>query len=78
MTTGFHVAPHPTSDQAKEQTKTIDEIYNLGTATTAYRTAVANLTIMNAELTKELDYITEKIVTSMTKVASTAQQLSDC
>ena len=66
------------SAQAKEQNKTIDAISNLGTATTAYRTAVANLTITNAELAKELDYITEKIVTSMTKIASTSQKMSDC
>ena len=73
----FHVAPAPTSAQAKDHIKTINAITNLATATVADRIAVANLTTTNAAFSKELDAITAKLVTAMTKVASVTQQLSD-
>ena len=64
--------------QAEEHIKTIDEIYNLATSAAADRTAVSELTTTNAALVKELDSITEKLVTSKTKVTSFTQQLYYC
>ena len=74
----FHVAPDPMPAQAEEHIKTIDEISNLATSAAADRTAVSELTTTNAALVKELDSITEKLVTSKTKVTSFTQQLYYC
>ena len=69
---GFHA-----EDYVDPHESTIDAIANLATATTADRTAVANLTDTNASLTKSLAKSTEKLVAALTQVSNLTKQLAD-
>jgi hypothetical protein len=62
---------------ASHHDNTIDAIANLATATAVDRTAVANLTDINAALTKQLAKSSEKLIAALTQVNSLTKQLSN-